>query len=361
MSTLLIMAGGTGGHVYPALAIADFLRAQGVRIVWMGTRQGMESRVVPKAGYEMEWVKIKGLHGTGILRWLFVPFLLSYALLQTVGIILRQRPDALLGMGGFVAGPGGLVAWLLRRPLIIHEQNSIAGWTNRLLAHLADKVLAGFSGTFREKLNPIYVGNPVRADIANLPIPEQRYANRKGPIRILVIGGSQGARVFNDNLPSLISVLPQHLRPVIWHQCGRGNEQVTEEKYAQFEVPAKVEEFIEDMARAYAWADLVVSRAGAMTIAELTVAGVAAVLVPYPHATNDHQTANAMYMSENDAAFLLPQQALNDRSILDIFQKLEVQAQGRSRILKMANSARSLGRSDAVNVVAEQCMEAIRA
>lgn len=361
MSTLLIMAGGTGGHVYPALAIADCLRAQGVRIVWMGTRQGMESRVVPKAGYEMEWVKIKGLHGKGVLRWLLIPFLMTYAVLQATGIILRQRPDALLGMGGFVAGPGGLVAWLLRRPLIIHEQNSVAGWASRLLAHLADKVLVGFSGAFGKNISATHVGNPVRVDIARLPTPQQRYADRKGPLRILVIGGSQGAQVFNQSLPGMIAELPEQLRPEILHQCGRGNDQVTKDKYAGAKIEAKVVEFIEDMAGAYGWTDLVVSRAGAMTVAELTAVGVAAVLVPFPYATNDHQTRNAQYMSENGAAFLLPQQDLNNDSLLEIFRNLEVQTHSRNRILEMACAARALGRPDAVNVVAQQCMEAIHA
>ena len=361
MSSLLIMAGGTGGHIYPALAIADCLRAQGIRVVWIGTRQGMESRVVPKAGYEMEWVKIKGLHGAGILRWLLIPVLTMTAVLQTIGIILRQRPDALLGMGGFVAGPGGLAAWLLRRPLVIHEQNSNAGWTNRMLARLASKVLVGFPGVFGNNIDAIHVGNPVRVDIAQLPVPQQRFAHRKGPLRILVLGGSQGAQIFNHNLPAMIAELPEHPRLDVWHQCGLGNEQATKEKYAGVEVEAKVVEFIEDMAGAYGWADLVVSRAGAMTIAELTVAGVAAVLVPFPYASNDHQTRNAQYMSAKGAAFLLPQQTMGKESLLEIFQKLEVQTQRRNRLLEMSHLARVLGRPDAVNMAAQHCMEAIHA
>jgi UDP-N-acetylglucosamine--N-acetylmuramyl-(pentapeptide) pyrophosphoryl-undecaprenol N-acetylglucosamine transferase len=379
MSTLLIMAGGTGGHVFPAMAVARRLRERGVNIVWLGTRRGLEARIVPQAGIEMEWISIRGLLGKGVLGWLLLPARLLLAMLQMVIVLFRRRPDALLGMGGFVSGPGGLVAWLLRRPLLIHEANARAGMTNRWLARLADRVLTGFPDTEGiHQSRATYVGNPVRSEIAVIPEPAQRYSGRRDALRLLVLGGSQGARIFNEAVPQAIRAMGSENRPQVWHQCGRGSLGPTRQAYADM-ADVEVSEFIEDMSAAYAWADLVLCRAGAMTVAELaavgvaailvpfpyamTVAelaavGVAAILVPFPYAAEDHQTANARYLAEHGAALLLPQQDFSTERLQGLLTEL---AGDRSGLLRMATAARNLARSDATNTVADVCMEVMRA
>ncbi len=358
MSTLLIMAGGTGGHVFPALAVADQLRQRGVEVVWLGTRQGLEARAVPAAGYDVEWVTIRGLRGKGVFALVAAPFLLVAAMLQTVSVLLRRRPAALLGMGGFVAGPGGLVAWLLRRPLLIHEANALAGFTNRVLARLAARVMTGFPGTFEQIPRAEWVGNPVRPEIAALPAPAQRLCERAGRLHVLVVGGSQGARAFNQRLPQALAEIDSQCLPELWHQAGRGNAAEVEQAYRAAGIDARVTEFIDDMAAAYAWADLVICRAGAMTVAEVAAAGVAALFVPFPHAVGDHQTVNARYLVERDAGLLIAQDALSSERICAIVTSL---TRDRSRLLAMARHARELARPDAARRVADICMEYLRA
>ncbi|MFV8835923.1 undecaprenyldiphospho-muramoylpentapeptide beta-N-acetylglucosaminyltransferase [Aquisalimonas sp.] len=352
---VLIMAGGTGGHVFPALAVADALRARGVPVIWLGTRKGLESRVVPEAGLVLEWLTVQGLRGNGALGWVLAPVRVLRAVLQAARVVRRHRPRAVLGMGGYVAGPGGLAAWLLRCPLIIHEQNAVAGMTNRLLARLARRVLAGFPGAFAGDRAEV-TGNPVRGAILRLPPPEERPQGRE-PWRLLVVGGSLGAKVLNEVVPQALALMPESERPVVVHQAGEVTGELARSEYAGLGVSAEVTPFIADMATAYGEADLVVCRAGALTVSELSIAGVASVLVPLPHAVDDHQTANAMQLAECGAAELMPQSELTAERLAAFFRSV---AQDRARLIDMGQAARGLARPDAAETVAERCLEVAR-
>jgi len=349
---VLIMAGGTGGHVFPGLAVADCLRERGVPVIWLGTRQGLEARLVPAAEIEMEWLAIRGLRGNGLLGWLLAPLRLLRALTQALGVIRRHRPRAVLGLGGYVAGPGGLAAWLLRRPLVIHEQNAVAGLTNRLLARLARRVLCGFPTRFHGRCDVQVVGNPVRGAIHAVPDPDSRLADRTGPMRVLVVGGSLGALALNRLVPRALALMPANQRPRVRHQAGARTLEAAREAYAENQVDAEVSAFIEDMAAAYAWADLVICRAGALTVSELAAAGVASCLVPLPLAVDDHQTANARYLSDAGAAMLLPQASLSPESLAAQLADL-----GREQLRAMARRARALAHPRAAMDVADHCME----
>ncbi len=357
---IMIMAGGTGGHVFPALAVAHELRARGAEVFWLGTHKGMEAELVPQAGIEMEWISISGLRGKGLLGWLLAPFRLALAMFQSLAVILRRRPMAILGMGGFVAGPGGLVSWLLRKPLLIHEQNAVAGLTNKLLARLANTVMQAFPNTFEQSERVVDCGNPVRKEIAELAEPEKRFAGRDAKLRLLVLGGSLGAQALNEMVPEALAILSQEQRPEIWHQAGKRNIDAAQQQYQAMNVDARVEPFIADMAEAYGWADVVLCRAGALTVSELAAAGVGAMLVPFPFAVDDHQTANARYLSDNGAALLLPQSELNAQRLKEILSGFmrDCAEHDRSELLQMANKARALAKSDAVIRAADLCMEA---
>jgi UDP-N-acetylglucosamine--N-acetylmuramyl-(pentapeptide) pyrophosphoryl-undecaprenol N-acetylglucosamine transferase len=350
---VMIMAGGTGGHVFPALAVAEELRGRGVEVVWMGTRQGVEAEIVSRAGFEIRWVNVAGLRGKGLLTVLAAPVALLRATIQSLGIVLKIRPRAVLGMGGFVTGPGGLAAWLTRRPLIVHEQNAVAGLTNRILEHLARRALSGFPEVF-EGPRSGWVGNPVRREITALPAPHKRFSNRTGALRLLVLGGSLGAVALNETVPQALGGIPPTTRPTVRHQTGRRNIESASSAYRDAAVDGEVVPFIEDMAQAYGWADLVVCRAGALTLAELTAAGVGAILVPYPHAVDDHQTVNARHLSEAGAALLAPQCDLTPESLR---QMLEGLTGDRQALLDMAQAARCLARPDAAREVADACLE----
>lgn len=355
---VLIMAGGTGGHVFPALAVAHRLRAQGVEVTWLGTRRGLEARLVPAAGFPIEYISVSGLRGRGLAGWVLAPLRLSRALLQALGICRRQRPGAVLGLGGFVTGPGGVAAWLLRRPLVIHEQNAVAGLTNRLLAHLARRVLEAFPGSFPAGIDTTVTGNPVRDEILALPEPAQRFAeraDRNAPLRLLVIGGSLGAQALNETLPAALASLAAEQRPEVWHQAGRDKDARARQAYADCGIEARVDPFIADMAGAYAWADLVICRAGALTVSELAAVGLGAILVPYPHAVDDHQTRNALYLSEAGAARLILQNELTPDRLGQVLKEL-LQG-GREGLLEMAGKARRLARPDATDAVARTCLE----
>jgi UDP-N-acetylglucosamine--N-acetylmuramyl-(pentapeptide) pyrophosphoryl-undecaprenol N-acetylglucosamine transferase len=354
MSRVLIMAGGTGGHVFPGLAVARRLLERRVQVVWLGTRRGLEAHAVPASGLaiDMEWLNIQGVRRKGWLRWWLFPLTLLYAMAQAFRVLRRRKPDAVLSMGGFVAGPGGLMASLLGIPLLIHEQNAIPGMTNKWLAPLADQVLSGFPNAFGRHVVARPVGNPVRDEIAALPPPEERLAARRGRLRLLVVGGSQGARIFNDVVPDAVHELSADLRPEIWHQCGRGNAEAVQRAYG--DVPARVTEFIDDMAQAYAWADVVLCRAGAMTIAEIAASGSAAILVPYLYAVDDHQTANARFLSERNAAVLVPTAEFNNARLRELLTGF---AGNRELLLKMAQAARQLAVIDAAETVAALCLE----
>ncbi len=358
MTTMMITAGGTGGHVFPALAVARALRDQGVQVLWLGTREGIEARLVPAAGFELETIAIRSLRGGGLLRWLLLPMRLNIAMWQAWRILRRRQPDAVLSMGGFASGPGSLMASMLRIPLLIHEQNAIAGLTNRWLAQIADVVMAGFPTAFGERHGVRVVGNPVRREIVALPAPELRLAERGERLRLLIVGGSQGAQVFNQIVPEAVRALPEATRPQLWHQTGKRDEVAVAAAYHAFLPDAKVAAFIDDMAAAYAWADVVVCRAGAMTIAELAAAGVAAILVPFPQAADDHQTANARFLEVRDAALLLPQPEFTAARLAELLTSLGA---NRALLQRLAVNARACATTDATETVAQFCREAMDA
>lgn len=349
--TLLVMAGGTGGHVFPGLAVADLLRSRNWHVVWMGARSGLEARIVPPHGYEMAWVRFAALRGKGLLRKLLLPLHLLSACAQALCAIRRVRPDVALGMGGYVSFPGALMAVLCGCPLIIHEQNSIAGLANRVLARFARRVASGFPDVLPDAL---WVGNPLRPEMSSLPAPADRLAGRSGPLNLLVLGGSQGAAALNEVVPRGLALIDGAERPRVLHQAGTRHLERLRDEYQAAGVEADCVAFIEDMAAAYAWADLVICRAGALTIAELAAVGVASVLVPFPYAVDDHQTRNARFLSEAGAAILLPQDRLTPQAIC------EIQRLARAELLQMALRARELARPKATGELARICEEVAR-
>jgi UDP-N-acetylglucosamine--N-acetylmuramyl-(pentapeptide) pyrophosphoryl-undecaprenol N-acetylglucosamine transferase len=354
---ILIMAGGTGGHVFPALALARLLREQAQEVIWLGTARGLESRVIPAEGIPIERLSVGGLRGKGVLTWLLAPFRLTVALLQALRVMWRHRPLVAVGLGGFVSGPGGLAAWLTRCPLVIHEQNAIAGFTNRILAHLARRVLEAFPGSFGRDVRARAIGNPVRRDISDLPAPPVRFAGRLGPVRILVIGGSQGAARLNAVVPFALKRLSTWLAFDVRHQAGERWIDAGRASYAQAGVRADVRPFIEDMSEAYGWADLVICRSGALTVSELAAVGVAAILVPYPNAVDDHQAYNAQYLVREGAAVLIPDRELTEERLAGELQRL---CAGRGKLLAMAERARLLARPHAADELAASCLELAR-
>jgi UDP-N-acetylglucosamine--N-acetylmuramyl-(pentapeptide) pyrophosphoryl-undecaprenol N-acetylglucosamine transferase len=350
-SPVLIMAGGTGGHIFPGLAVAECLRAQGVPVVWLGAVGGMETRVVPSHQIELYTVAVRGLRGKGLRTRLLAPLMLLRAIGASLALLQRIKPRSVLSMGGYVAGPGGIAAWLLRRPLLVHEQNRIAGFTNRKLAAVARRVLTGFADTLP---NAEWVGNPVRASIASLPEPSTRIGGRGSRPRLLVLGGSLGARALNLVVPQALAQLTPAERPEVLHQCGNRGVDEARAAYAQAGVEADVVPFIDDMAGSYGWADLAVCRAGALTLAELTAAGLGAILVPYPHAVDDHQTRNAEALVAIGAAELMQERELDAQQLA---QRLTTLLHDRSRLTAMAVASRSLAKPDAAQVIASACME----
>ena len=347
MRTLLIMAGGTGGHIFPGLAVAEQARAAGWQVVWMGARGGMEERLVPRHGYGAAWIRARAARGKGLLQKLLLPANLLFSFWESARHIRRLRPDVVLGLGGYVAFPGGMMASLLGKPLALHEQNAIAGLANRVLAGVSDKVMVAFPNALR---GAEWTGNPVRADITAIAPPGERLAGRHGPLRLLVVGGSLGAQALNEAVPQALALLPE--RPVVVHQSGEKHLHILRTNYAGAGVQGELVAFIDDMARRYAEADLVICRAGAVTVAELSAGGMASILVPFPHAVDDHQTANARFLAERGAAILLPQGELSPRRLADLITSLD-----RPALLGMAQNARALGKPDAARVVAERCMQ----
>lgn len=348
--TLLIMAGGTGGHIFPGLAVAEQVHAAGWQIVWMGARGGMEERLVPRHGYATAWIRARAARGKGLLQKLLLPANLLYSFWESARHIRRIRPDVVLGLGGYVAFPGGMMASLLGRPLALHEQNAVAGLANRVLAGVSDKVMVAFPKALR---GAEWTGNPVRADIAALASPEERFRGREGPLRVLVVGGSLGAQALNENVPRALALLDP--RPRVVHQSGEKHLDALRAHYAAAGVEGELVAFIDDMARRYAEADLVICRAGAVTVAELSAGGMASVLVPFPFAVDDHQTANARFLAEKGAAILLPQRELTPESLAGLLLGLD-----RAKLLEMARNARALGKPDAARVVAQRCMDLAR-
>ncbi|EPJ46079.1 MAG: undecaprenyldiphospho-muramoylpentapeptide beta-N- acetylglucosaminyltransferase [Osedax symbiont Rs2] len=351
----LVMAGGTGGHVFPALAVADLLTESAVQVHWLGTAAGIEAKVVPNAGIELHCIDVKGLRGKGKLGLLKAPWLIIKAVLQARKVFKKIKPDVVLGMGGFASGPGAVAAKLAGGPLIIHEQNAKAGMTNKLSLPLARRKLAAFPGAFGEDAAKgiEIVGNPVRGPILNMQPSVQRYQRRSGAINLLIVGGSLGAQAINQLVPQALAKIDLNLRPNVWHQAGLRNIDATEELYKSCAIEAKVEAFIEDMASAYAWADLVICRAGALTVSELAIAGVASVLVPFPFAVDDHQTANAGFLKTAGAAIIAPQESLDTEKL----RSLLVQLNDRKLLQQMAEKACKLATPKASATVANICLE----
>ena len=354
--TVLVMAGGTGGHVMPALAVAEALRGDGWRVVWLGTRAGMEAKLAVEKGFDMAWVKVAGVRGKGLLAKLLLPANLVAAFWQAARAIFRERPDVALGLGGYVAFPGGMMASLFGKPLVIHEQNAIAGLTNRVLACLADRVLLGLPAAFSHandkplpcgKVTADWVGNPVRPPIAALPAPTERLAGRSGPLRLLVVGGSLGAQALNELVPQAIARLPEAARPLVRHQSGAKHLEALKSNYAGAGVVADCLTFIEDMAAALDWADVVICRAGALTVAEIAASGSAALFVPFPFAVDDHQTANARFLADSGAGWLVQQKDLDAARLADWLGSLT-----RDLLRERAEKARDLAKPEATATVA---------
>ena len=350
---ILIMAGGTGGHVFPGLAIAEELKKHSATLAWLGTPQGIESRLVPQANIPLRLITISGVRGKGLTQKLASPFKLGQAVFQAIGHLRDFKPDLVIGLGGFASGPGGIAARLLNIPLVIHEQNAVAGMTNKVLSRFAKKILEAFPHTFPSKLHPLLIGNPVRSQIMTLSPPEERFQGRQGPLRLLILGGSRGATAINQALPKAICLLPENTID-LWHQTGESDLSTTQAAYADTKQNARVNAFIDDMAAAYDWADLVVCRAGALTVSELAAAGVASILIPFPFAVDDHQTKNAHYLVDKGAATLLPQSTLTAQRLADLLKSLT-----RDALLQQAKLAYSLRLPDASKQASSLCWEII--
>lgn len=349
---LLVMAGGTGGHIYPGIAVAEALRARGWQIAWMGNADRMEGKIVPAYGYELAWIRFGALRGKGVLQKLLLPLNLLRGFWQALQAIRRVKPDVVLGMGGYVSFPGGMMAALLGRPLVVHEQNSVAGLANRVLAGVADRIVSGFPDVIK---GGIWLGNPVRSEITAVAEPGLRFAGRSGPLKLLVVGGSLGAQALNTIVPQALAALPEEMRPLVTHQAGARQIEALRAAYAEAGVEGELLPFIDNMAERYAEADLVICRSGALTVAELAAVGVASVLVPFPHAVDDHQTGNARFLAERGAAVLIQQSDLSAQGLAKWLASVS-----RARLLEMALAARSAARPAAASEVAELCASLLK-
>ena len=350
--SVLVMAGGTGGHIFPGLAVAECLRNQGWTVAWMGNPTGMEYRLVPAKGFAFEGVKFSGLRGKGMLTKVLMPFRLARAMMQSWKILRRLKPSVVLGMGGYITFPGGLVSYLMGRPLVLHEANSVAGSANRVLARFATRVLTGFPKTLKEAQ---WVGNPIRESFESLSDCRARYGKRQGPLHLLIVGGSLGAAALNTVVPEALALLPADRRPNVLHQTGEQHLEVVTKNYQQLGVNGELKPFIDDIAAAYSNADLVICRAGAMTVSEISAAGVAACFVPFPYAIDDHQTANARFLSDAKAAILIPQSQLDADSLANLVLGLR-----REDLAEMAIKAQALAKFHATEEVASICEECAR-
>ncbi|KEQ16760.1 undecaprenyldiphospho-muramoylpentapeptide beta-N-acetylglucosaminyltransferase [Endozoicomonas numazuensis] len=358
--TVLIMAGGTGGHIFPALATARELEKRGYAIHWLGTPNSMEAELVPRHGFEISFIPVTGLRGKGLSFLLKAPWKLAVSLSKALKVIRRCKPVCVLGMGGFVTGPGGVAARLAGVPLVIHEQNAIAGFTNKILSRIARKVLLAFPGAFDSSKSAvsrsgkfILTGNPVRTDIADLDVPEGLSTRA---LKLLVVGGSRGAVAINELVPKVLTQFKGRIE--VWHQTGKNNLDATRELYHALDVEGCIEPFIDDMARAYEWADLVICRSGALTVSELAMAQRAAVLVPYPYAVDDHQTVNGQYLVNQGAALMVQQKNLNENCLVDMLENIVGNPQ---QLVTMARAAGSVAKPMAAVEVADHCLEVAHA
>ncbi len=353
MKKIMVIAGGTGGHIFPALAVADALTKQGCEVRWLGSSYGMEKKLVPER-YPIDYVKVKGLRRNGLLAKLLMPLRMLQAVLRARKIMRAYKPDVVLAMGGYVSAPGGLAARLLKIPLVIHEQNAVAGMTNRFLAKFASTILQAFPDAFPAGIDAKTVGNPVRESLSSLSSPAERYQQHQGALRVLILGGSQGARAINEQMIAVFRDYPNADALSVWHQAGSLDYDKVKKAYASLNVDAKVEAFIDDMAAAYGWADLVVCRAGALTVSEVSAVGVASVFIPYPFAVDNHQYGNAQYLQKADAALLLQQDKMDTPTMLALLQKF---AASRDDLLVMATKAKEMSKLDAVQQVVDQCVK----
>jgi len=350
--TLLVMAGGTGGHIFPGIAVAEYLQKQGWNIHWLGTAKRMEAEIVPAHGFDISFINIAGLRNKNWQAWLKTPFKLFQSVLQSVKVMRKVKPDVVLGMGGYASAPGGVAAWLLGKPLVLHEQNAVAGMSNRFLANIASKVLSAFPDAFKGSIKHQVVGNPLRKEILAIEqiVPEQPASSKK----VLIVGGSLGAKVLNDTVPQAMKQIKvQNI--TVWHQTGKGNQASVLSSYQQYglsEDNIKVTEFIDDMAAAYQWADVVVCRAGALTVSELAMAAKPAIFVPLPHAVDDHQTKNAQYLANKNAAKIIAQKEFNGTSLSQMLNSLFISDKV---VQSMAKAAHDAAHADATLRVAQTC------
>lgn len=352
LKKVLIMAGGTGGHVFPGLALAKELQKRGVSVEWLGTQAGIESRLIPEANIPLHLIPVKGVRGKSGLQKLQAPLNVISSVLSALKVIKRLKPDVVVGLGGFVAGPGGLAAKLLGLPLVIHEQNAVAGTTNRILSKMANKVLTAFPNVLA---GSECIGNPVRREIESLPKPiERKQYQEMSNINLLVLGGSRGAQAINEMLPKAIAKLEGGERLNVWHQSGEQKHEATLRAYSEARVDARVDAFIGDMAEAYAWADLIVCRSGALTVSEIAAAGVGAIFIPYPYAIDDHQTANAQFLVDLGAAEVRQQAELNENELANLIGSYLKQP---TLLQNMAMAAREFAKPNAAETFADRCEE----
>lgn len=352
----LVMAGGTGGHIFPGLALALALRARGWRVHWLGgrgspERPSMESQLVPERGLPFEALDFGGLRGKGLITALLLPLSLLRAFWQSLAVLRRVRPDVVVGLGGYITFPGGMMSVLFGRPLILHEQNSVAGLANRVLAEVADRVYTAFPGVLKKAQ---CIGNPLRPAFTEQPTPAQRFAGRQGPLRLLVVGGSLGAQALNEAVPQALALIPEDARPQVLHQSGARQLQALQASYERAGVQAQCTAFIEDTATAFAQADVVICRAGASTVTELAAVGAAAILVPFPHAVDDHQNRNARYLSDAGAGWLLPQSELSPRVLAQRIEQLN-----RGELVARAQAAHALAQTQATELMVQACEELV--
>ena len=350
--TALVMAGGTGGHIFPGLAVAEMLRSQGWHVHWLGApAPSMESQLVPAKGFTFEAVTFSGVRGKGLITLALLPMRLLQAFWQSLQVIRRLRPDVLVGLGGYISFPGGMMGVLMGKPLVLHEQNSIAGTANKVLAQVADRVFSTFPDVLPKAH---WVGNPMREGFTRQAPPQERFATRTGPLRVVVVGGSLGAQALNSCVPQALALMPVAQRPQVMHQGGAKHLQTLRDNYTHAGVEAELVPFIEDTAMAFADADLVICRAGASTVSELTALGVAALFVPFPHAVDDHQTFNAQFLSSKEAGWLIPQNQLTPEKLADFLIRLD-----RTQLLKIAGNAYGLRKIAAAEEVAKACAEVL--
>lgn len=348
----LVMAGGTGGHIFPGLAVAEALRDQQWRVHWLGGPDSMESRLVPPRGFAFETIDFSGVRGKGPITLALLPLRLLKAFWQSIQVVRRVKPDVVIGLGGYISFPGGMMGVLLGKPLILHEQNSVAGMVNRVLAGVADRVFTAFPGVFKQAKNVHWVGNPLREAFLRQPAPEQRFAGRSGPLKLLVVGGSLGARALNDIVPKALALIPPDQRPLVAHQSGARQMDELQANYQACGVDAALTPFIDDTAQAFAEADLIVCRAGASTVTEIAAVGAAAIFVPFPSAVDDHQTTNAKFLTDAGAGWLVPQPELTPQALADMIRKLD-----RAALLQTALKTKNMQKTGATEQIVAACQE----